>query len=105
MSTKNRGDRIQLLHKVVLKHFTPVLASEDRSVLENLIYACCLEDAKYEEADEAFLRLQESFFDWNEIRVTTVSELSESLESLPDPTAAAIRVKQNLQSLFESRYS
>lgn len=105
MSTKNRGDRIQLLHKVVTKHFTPVPASEDRNVLEQLVYACCLEDAKYEQADEAFHRLRESFFDWNEIRVTTVTELGESLQSLPDPMAAAVRVKQNLQSLFESRYS
>ena len=105
MSNKNRGDRIRLLHKVVLKHFTPVPRSEDRSVLENLVYACCLEDADYEQADEAFHRLQESFFDWNEIRVTTVTELQEKVHNLPDPAAAAMRVKKNLQSLFESRYS
>lgn len=105
MSTKNRGDRIQLLHKVVTKHFDAVPASDDRTVLEYLIYACCLEDATYEAADEAFHRLQESFFDWNEVRVTTVSELSEILHNLPDAAAAAQRVKKNLQSLFETRYS
>lgn len=105
MSTKNRGDRIQLLHKVATKHFTPVLATEDRSVLEHLLYACCLEDASYEAADEAFHRLQESFFDWNEVRVTTVSELGDTLHNLPDATAAAVRIKKNLQSLFETRYS
>jgi len=105
MSTKNRGDRIQLLHKVVTKHFSPVSASEDRTVLEHLLYACCLEDTSYEAADEAFHRLQESFFDWNEVRVTTVSELRETLHNLPDATAAAMRIKRCLQSLFETRYS
>ena len=105
MSTKNRGDRIQLLQKVVTKHYTPVFAPEDRSVLEHLLYACCLEDAPYDAADEAFHRLQESFFDWNEVRVTTVSELCETLHNLPDPAAAALRIKRNLQSLFETRYS
>jgi hypothetical protein len=105
MSTKNRGEKIQLLHKVVTKHFTPVDAPSDRAVLEHLIYACCLEDADYEAAEDAFLRLQESFIDWNEVRVTTITELGESLVSLPDPAAAAVRVKKNLQSLFESRYS
>lgn len=105
MSTKNRGDRIQLLQKVVSKHYTPVLAAEDRSVLEHLLYACCLEDAPHEAADEAFHRLQESFFDWNEVRVTTVSELCETLHNLPEPSAAALRIKKNLQSLFETRYS
>ncbi len=105
MSTKNRGDRIQLLHKVVTKHFSPVAASDDRTVLEHLLYGCCLENTSYEAADEAFHRLQESFFDWNEVRVTTVSELRETLHNLPDPTAAAMRIKRCLQSLFETRYS
>jgi endonuclease-3 len=105
MSTKNRADRIQRLHKTVIKHFTPVTAPEDRSVLEHVLYACCLEDASYDDADEAFLRLQESFFDWNEVRVTTITELRDTLHNLPNPTAAATRVKKNLQSLFETRYS
>ncbi len=105
MSTKNRGDRIQLLHKVVKKYYKPVATPEGRSVLEHLIYACCLEDARYDSADEAFHRLQESYFDWNEVRVTTVTELAEVLHNLPDATAAAVRVKKNLQSLFETRYS
>jgi hypothetical protein len=105
MSSKNRGDRIQLLQKVVSKHFTPVLAPKDRSVLEHLIYACCLENAGYDVADEAFHRMQECFVDWNEVRVTTVTELVEHLVNLPDPAAAALRVKKNLQSIFETRYS
>lgn len=105
MSSKNRGDRIQLLQKVVCKHFTPVLASKDRNILEHLIYASCLEDAPYDAADEAFHRLQEFFVDWNEVRVTTVTELVEHLQTLPDPVAAANRVKKNLQSIFEARYS
>jgi hypothetical protein len=103
--SKNRGDRITLLQKVVGKHFTPVLAPKDRTVLEHIVYASCLEDAGYDVADEAFHRLQEFFVDWNEVRVTTVSELIEYLHKLPDPGAAAVRVKKNLQSIFETRYS
>ncbi len=105
MSSKSRGDRIQLLQKVVSKHFTPVLAPKDRNILEHLIYACCLEDAPYDLADEAFHRLQEFFVDWNEVRVTTVTELVEHLSNLPAPAAAATRVKKSLQSIFETRYS
>ena len=102
MSNKNRGDRIQLLHKVVKKYYKPVAIPEGRTVLEHLIYGCCLEDARYESADEAFHRLQESYFDWNEVRVTTVTELAEVLHNLPDPSAAAVRVKKNLQSKSKS---
>ncbi|RMF38149.1 MAG: hypothetical protein D6753_16250 [Planctomycetota bacterium] len=105
MSKTSRAQKIQLLQKVALKHFAPVLPPEDRSVLDILMYACCLEDAPYDAADEAFGRLQESYFDWNEIRVTTITELSETLHNLPNPRSAAIRIKKNLQSLFEMRYS
>ncbi len=104
MSNKNRGDRIQLLQKVVKKYYKPVSTPEGRSVIETLLYACCLEDARYESADEAYHRLHETYYDWNEVRVTTVTELSEVLHNLPDPAAAAVRIKKNLQSIFETRY-
>ncbi|QDV27772.1 hypothetical protein [Aureliella helgolandensis] len=106
MSAKNRGDRIQQLHKVVTKHYTAVPPAEDRSVLEHLVYACCLESATYEAADEAFNRLREcSSSDWNDVRVTTITELREYLHNLPNPAVAAQHIKKNLQSLFETRYS
>lgn len=105
MSSNNRSDKIQLLHKVVKKYYKLVAPPEGRPLLEQLLYACCLENARYEAADEAFHRLQESYFDWNEIRVTTVTEMSEALHNLPDPAAASTRIKKNLQSIFETRYS
>lgn len=105
MTSNNRGDRIQLLQKVLKKHFKPVPATEGRTVLEQLVFASCLEDARYEAAEEAFQRMQELYFDWNEIRVTTVTELADALRNLPDPTAAAARIKRSLQSIFETRYS
>jgi len=48
--------------------------------------------------------LQQAYFDWNEVRVTTVIELGEALGSLPNPTQAGHRIKRCLQSLFEARY-
>jgi endonuclease-3 len=47
----------------------------------------------------------QTYFDLNEIRVTTVGELSELMKGLPDPNAAATRLKQVLQNVFESCYS
>lgn len=105
MSASNRAATIAQLQKVLKKHYQPVKAPADRTVLEHLLYACCLEDAQYEQADEAFARLQESYFDWNEVRVTTVAELGESMGCLPDPDSAASRLKSSLHSLFEIHYS
>lgn len=104
MSATNRAALITKTHKVLAKHYKPVKPSE-RPVLEQLLYACCVEDAQYDVADECFARLQASLFDWNEVRVTTIRELSEILKGLPDPQRAATQLKQMLHSVFESIYS
>ena len=69
------------------------------------MFACCLEDAGYEAAEEAFAALVHTFFDWNEVRVTSLSELSEVMAGLPDPRVAANRIKRILHGVFEAAYS
>jgi hypothetical protein len=103
MSASKRADILSALQKVLARHYKPYKAVE-RSVLEQVLYACCLEDSRHENADESFGRLQESFFDWNEVRVTTVRELTELLRGLRDPTLVATRIKRILHSVFEALY-
>jgi hypothetical protein len=103
--TTNRSALISKVYKVLKKHYKPVAPPADRTVLEHLLYACVLENARFDAADEAFARLKELYFDWNEIRVTTVTELAEGMTGIPDATDAAQRVKRGLQSVFESTYS
>lgn len=105
MSTPSRSAQFAKVHKVLKKYYQPVPANADRPVLEHLLFGCCLENAAYAKAEEAYAALTHTFFDWNEIRVTTVKELSEVLAALPDPVAAATRVKRALQYVFESTYS
>src|SRR5262245_15890943 len=103
--TTNRTAAIAKVYKVLKKHYKPAVPPEDRTVLEHLLYGCLLENARHEAADVAFARLKELYFDWNEIRVTTVTELAEGMNDLPDAGPAAQRVKRSLQSIFESGYS
>ncbi|MDA1179880.1 MAG: hypothetical protein O2931_13910 [Planctomycetota bacterium] len=72
--------------------------------MESLLFACCLENSRYDKAEEAFARIQTMYFDWNEIRVATARELAESFEGLADPLAAARNLKRTLQSIFETLY-
>ena len=104
MSSGNRTVKYENLLKALRKHYKPLADPPERSVLEHLLYACCLEDARVEQADEGFAKLQQTYFDWNEVRVTTVAELAEALKALPFPMQAASRIKQCLQSIFETRY-
>jgi hypothetical protein len=100
----NRTALLTKVHKVLKKHFKPVNGQE-RPLLEQMLYACVLENARPDAADEAFAKLQENFFDWNEIRVTTLAELTEVLSCLPDASEAAGRLKRSLQSVFEAHYT
>lgn len=104
MATPNRAAIITKSHKVLKKHYDVHKPPADRTVLEHLLYACLLENALPDQADVAFAKLEESFLDWNEIRVTSVTELSEALDSLPEKKEAARRLKTSLQSVFETHY-
>lgn len=104
MANPNRMALLTKMHKVLKKHYKPV-AIPDRPVLEHLLYACCLENAPYEQADKAFAAVSTSFFDWNEVRVSTVKELAEVMSMLPAAAAAAANLKRVLQGVFESTYS
>jgi hypothetical protein len=105
MTTSNRAELINATMRVLKKHFKPVPPPKDRTVLVHWIYACCLENARYEEADKAFKNIVDMAFDWNEMRVTTVTELAEQMSNLPDARRSASKLKRVLQSVFESQYS
>ena len=104
MATPNRAAIYSKIHKVLKKHFKPI-NPEKLTVLEHLVYACCLENSTYEAADAAFAGLREKFFDWNEVRVSTVAELAEVIKETYRPSEQAANVKRSLQSIFESSYS
>jgi len=78
---------------------------EPRPVLEQFLYALCREGVTREQADHAYRGLREQFFDWNEVRVSSVRELADSLQSLPNAEARAQRVIEFLQEVFETTFS
>lgn len=75
-----------------------------RPVLEQFLYGICREGSTRERADRAFKALQERFFDWNEIRVSSVREVGDALSDLPDAEQRAERLIRFLQEVFEKRF-
>lgn len=75
------------------------------TVLDQVIFAICREDALQEKAEAAFRNLQTRFFDWNEVRVSSTGELMEALAALPHARARAERITAFLQEHFEATYS
>jgi endonuclease III len=100
-----RSVLVPKLQKALRAVYKPIQPNTSRPLLEQVLFACCLENARPEVAEKAFARLLERAFDLNEIRVTTVAELAETLHDLPDPARAALSLRRALQGVFESTYS
>lgn len=73
-------------------------------VLESIIFAICNEGATHEEANQALSRFKDHFFDWNEVRVSTLQEIEDVLAGLPEPANRAIQIRRFLRQLFEKTY-
>src|SRR5262245_55303715 len=63
-----------------------------RPVLEQFLYAICRESTTPAKAEQAFKNLQEHFFDWNEVRVSSVRELADALGEVPEAETRAQRI-------------
>jgi len=74
-------------------------------VLEQFIYGLCREDATPEQADQAYKSIQKKFFDWNEIRVSSVREVEDALCGLSNAEGRAERLINFLQEVFETTFS
>jgi endonuclease III len=97
-----------LKQKVLAKAAGLVKKIEDPApldVLHRMVYAICREDTTREEADEAYRKLGESFFDLNEVRVSAAREVARALRQLPDNMDRAERIISILQEVFETTYS
>lgn len=105
MASNNRATLINKVLKTVRKTFEPVEAPKDRNLLEHLLFSCCLEGSQHEAAETVFEALSQEFYDWNEVRVTSIRELVVIMKPLNDPVESAKRLKRVLQSVFETHYS
>ncbi len=105
MTSKNRAGLISKLQGLLKKSFKPAPASPGRPLLEHVLYGALLEEAPVDLADEGYAKCEQEFFDWNEVRVTSVTELAEVLAHLPAPTSTAVRLKRCLQGIFEAFYT
>ncbi len=87
------------------KRYPAAPPANTRPVLETMLYAICLEDTTYDEAEKAYERLFSDFFDLNEVRVSSISELAEVLANLPEAEWKAYRVRTLLNEIFERHYA
>src|SRR5436305_3869209 len=103
-TTTNKQRVLTQIFTTLKKRYEPV-EPEPWPVLEQFLYAVCREGATRAQADRSFRNLMERFFDWNEIRVSSVREVEEALSDLPNPGLRAERLISFLQEVFETTFS
>jgi len=94
-----------LSHLVTAPELSGGAPAEALPVLEQFIYALCRENATPEQAQQAYDNLRKRFFDWNEVRVSTIRELEEAMGGLSDTETRAQRLVSFLQEVFETTFS
>ena len=100
----NKQRVINQIFSALKKQYEPGEPAE-RPVLEQLLYAVLREGSTREQADRAFRKLRDRFFDWNEIRVSSPHEIEEALDGLSNRAARAQRLVGLLQEIFETTFS
>jgi len=75
------------------------------SVIEAVVFGICHEDATREQANQALSRFKDQFLSWNEVRVSPLVEIEETLAGIPDAADRAYRIRRFLRHLFEKTYS
>jgi endonuclease-3 len=105
MAAPSRSTLIAQTHKVLKRHYQPIAPDNSRSILEHVIYGLLLENAPYAAADGVMASLRETYFDWNEVRVAAVSDLTEQLKRLPSPAVTATSLRDVLQAVFDATFS
>ncbi len=73
-------------------------------ILSAVIYGICHEDTTREQANQALARFNDEFIDWNEVRVSSVSEIQETLAGIPEPEEKARKIRRFLRQLFSRTY-
>lgn len=102
------SDKQRVIKKTISllkKRYKSAPRHDERPVLENFLYAICLENSSLSQAEATYARIGMLFHDLNEVRVSSISELAEIFKDLSDPEWRALRVRSILQYVFEKSFS
>ena len=106
MATQSKTQLLTNIHTLLKKRYKPKTEpnASRLSVLKAVVYGICHEDTTREQANQALSRFQDEFFDWNELRVSSVEEIQETLAGIPGPEERAKRIRRFLRQLFNRTY-
>jgi endonuclease III len=106
MATPSKAQFLADVHTLLKKRYKPTPSALKLSVFEALIYGICHEDATRAQAEKALATFKSGYFDWNEVRVSSIAEIQNTLAKagIPDAEDRATKLRRFLRQLFELQY-
>ncbi len=104
MAASSKAQFLSEVHAVLKKRYTLEPSPERLPILEAVVYGICHEGVTREQANQALSRFKDDFFDWNEVRVSSIEEIQDALSGLPEAESRAYRVRRFLRQMFEKTY-
>ena len=104
MATPSKTQFLTEVHALLKKRYKIEPAADKMTILEAVVYGICHEDSTREQADRALARFKDGFFDWNEVRVSSLEEIQGVLAGMSDAEGRAFRIRRFLRQLFEKTY-
>lgn len=102
------ADKSQVCRKLVSslqRFYGKSVPKIDMPVVDTMLFAACLEDNPWPTAEAGLKKLMGSYFDMNEIRVSSITELEQTLAPLKDADWKGLRIRSILRYVFETTYS
>lgn len=104
MGSTSKAQLLTDVYNLLRKRYKLGPRDETLSVLEAVLYGICHEGATREQANQALSRFRDDFFDWNEVRVSSLPEIQGVLAGLPDREGKAHRLRRFLRQIFDKTY-
>jgi endonuclease III len=104
MATPSKTQFLTDVQALLKKRYKIGPSLEKLTILEAVVYGIIHEDSTRAQADQALTRFKEGFFDWNEVRVSSLEEIQGVLAGMTDAEGRAFRVRRFLRQLFEKTY-
>lgn len=107
MATQSKTQYLSDLQAYLQDRYKPNVepAAGRLSIIEAVVFGICHENTTREQANQALSRFKDQYFDWNEVRVSPLVEIEETLAGLPDAADRARRIRGFLRHCFERTYS
>jgi endonuclease III len=107
MAQQSKAQLLNEVHTLLKKRYKrkPDRGDGRLTILEAVIYGICHEGSTREQANQALSRFKDGFFDWNEIRVSSLDEIQGTLAGLSDTEERAYSIRRFLRQLFEKTYA